>query len=166
MDHRYSSEALKHAAYLHNMTTKTALQKHTPYEMLFGNLPNNAILRKFGCAVYLHVPRATSNNKLSNHAEPGIYLGYTNALFRVRAWRTNRVMETKHVSIDEGIYPRQKNVSYVTIEDPNRERISWDQVEQTQRNPLQLRKQNYEMEADKEKKQMKWRPCKSQKKIV
>lgn len=128
LHHRYCAETVEKAPYLFNKKTRTALQKRLPYEMLFGILPNISIVRKFGWAAYLLVSNARRNSRLSDHIEIGIYLGNTNEIFTVHSWQSNRVTETKHFSFDEGWYPRQKEMSFVTIEDPIREGICRDQI--------------------------------------
>lgn len=133
LNHRYWSEAIKHAAYLHNRATQTALQKRRPWKMLFGKLPNNSSIREFDCAAYLQLPNATRNKKLSDHAELGIYLRNRNRLFWVYALRTTRVMETKHVSFDWGRYPRQKKVSCISTNDLICKRTNLKQIGQTQK---------------------------------
>lgn len=48
MNHGYWGEALQQAVYLHNRTETPTLMIRTPFEMLFGKIPNDSRVGVFG----------------------------------------------------------------------------------------------------------------------
>jgi hypothetical protein len=72
---KFWSEALVHAAYLHNRLVHSALNK-TPYEAWCGRKPDVAHLKMFGARVCVK-QTGTRRCKLDRHNFTGIFLGYT-----------------------------------------------------------------------------------------
>jgi hypothetical protein len=100
------AEAVNTATYLYNRTPHTSLDGKTPYEAYTGNAPTLKHLRTFGALCYVHVEHA-QRRKFQPRSVPGILVGYarnkpTNC-YRVYVPRTQRVHETMHVTIHEGI---------------------------------------------------------------
>jgi hypothetical protein len=52
--------AVKHATYLYNCTPIHRLDWHTPYELIYGEIPDVRHLRIFGCGAYVHIPPEVS----------------------------------------------------------------------------------------------------------
>ena len=67
--------AIDHATYLYNRTPHSGNPENaSPYEMVFGHIPDISHLRPFGTKVWIDPKR--KRGKLENNAEEGIYLGH------------------------------------------------------------------------------------------
>ena len=69
------AEACSTAAYLHNRSPTTALKEKTPFESLFGRIPDISHLKVFGCVSYVHIPD-NQRRKLDAKAHKAIFVGY------------------------------------------------------------------------------------------
>ncbi|MCO5558697.1 hypothetical protein L7F22_012283 [Adiantum nelumboides] len=67
-------EAVATSCYLQNRVY-TRSTNNIPYTLWYGQKPDFAILRIFGCTAYAHVP-PTQRHKLSDHAIKAIFVGY------------------------------------------------------------------------------------------
>ena len=93
--------ALKHAAYLHNITPTRALGNRSPFLALTGSPPPQlSLIKRFGAPAYIHVPQ-DQRARLENKAERGTYVGYSSQsqAHLVLIGTTTRV--THHVTVDE-----------------------------------------------------------------
>ena len=68
--------AVNTATHLYNCTPVHRLTWRTPYELLYGKVPDIGHLRVFGCGAYVHIPKDARVNKLSPRGELMIFLGY------------------------------------------------------------------------------------------
>ena len=66
-------EALRHVVWLKNWMATWALDSKTPYEALYGQLPNLSELRRWGCAIWVH---DTDGSKLDVRACEVRWLGF------------------------------------------------------------------------------------------
>lgn len=98
---RYSEKALTHFAYLHTYTTLRAIKKMASHQSLLVIAPGSSKLRIFGCAAYVHVDKAARKSKLEDLTQLGAYLGTLNELYRRHALQDDRVVHSKHVTVDE-----------------------------------------------------------------
>jgi hypothetical protein len=55
---KFWGEAIRTACYLHRISHTTSLDHKSPYEMPTGSKPKIYHLRRFGCTVYKHIPKA------------------------------------------------------------------------------------------------------------
>jgi len=76
LDLSYWPHAFHTASYLINRHPTPLLQNLSPYEYLFGQLPNYLKLRKFGCLCY-PLTRSYNTNKLQPKSCPCVFLGYS-----------------------------------------------------------------------------------------
>jgi len=78
------------------------LQNLSPYEYLFGQLPNYLKLRKFGCLCY-PLTRSYNTNKLQPKSRPCVFLGYsqTQNAYKCMDTTTKRLFLSRHVLFDE-----------------------------------------------------------------
>jgi hypothetical protein len=72
--------AIKHATYLYNRTPIRRLEWRTPYELIYGNIPDVGHLRIFGCGAYVHIPPEVRINKLAPRSELMIFLGFVDGV--------------------------------------------------------------------------------------
>lgn len=83
---RFWAEAIKTACYLHRRTPSSSLPGNlTPYETLYGSPPKIHHLRRFGCAVYKHIPKELRDSKFGNRSKPCMMLGYVHRTTKI--WR-------------------------------------------------------------------------------
>ena len=68
--------AVNTATHLYNRTPVRRLKWRTPYELVYGEVPDIGHLRVFGCGAYVHIPKDVRINKLSPRGELMIFLGY------------------------------------------------------------------------------------------
>ena len=73
------AEAARIVVYVHNRTSHRVLKNKTPEEVFFGKKPEIKHLRKFGCPVYIHIPKE-KRTKLDPSGKKGIFVGYTEIL--------------------------------------------------------------------------------------
>ena len=57
--------AVLHATFLYNHTPIRRLNWRTPFELIYGIVPDVGHLRVFGCGAYVHIPQDVRVNKLS-----------------------------------------------------------------------------------------------------
>jgi hypothetical protein len=114
--------AILHANYLYNRTPVRRLEWRTPYEHIYGKVPNVGDLRVFGCGAYVHIPPEVRVNKLSPRGELMIFLGYPQGVKGYLFMRLpNNVLFTGTTAIfDENMMPKCSTVkrrSYTPIGD-------------------------------------------------
>ena len=68
--------AVLHATFLYNRTPIRRLNWCTPFELIYGVVPDVEHLRVFGCGAYVHIPQDVRVNKLSPRGELMVFLGY------------------------------------------------------------------------------------------
>ena len=105
LEMKFWGEAALHAAYLTNVTGGKANQGKKPFELIHGVKPNIEKLRVFGCAAYIHEPKEKRIWKLARRGMPGILLGHENGLCRVWNLEREEVNQSKHVVVDETVFP-------------------------------------------------------------
>lgn len=96
------NEVITTAGYLAN---RTPMAKHgwkTPYELVTGEVPNLAHLKRYGCKAYTldkHIPR---RRKLQERAHIGHLIGYNaRNIFRIWIPSQRKVIRTRDVMFDE-----------------------------------------------------------------
>ena len=102
LDLSYWPHAFHTASYFINRHPTPLLQNCSPYEYLFGQLPNYLKLRKFGCLCY-PLTRPYNTNKLQPKSRPCVFLGYsqTQNAYKCRDATINRLILSRHVLFDE-----------------------------------------------------------------
>ena len=98
------AEALQCYVHVKNRVRHSVDLKTTPYEKFHGKKPNISHFRVFGSLCFFHVPKVT-RNKLQPKSKKGILVGYAARTkgYRVFDPDTNKVIELKHVKIDESV---------------------------------------------------------------
>ena len=74
----------------------------TPYELFFGQRPNVANVRVFGCDAYVHIPKAR-RHKGDPPAEKCIHVGYTHNGYQCWSVSRNKIVESRDVQFHESI---------------------------------------------------------------
>ncbi|GJV55844.1 integrase, catalytic region, zinc finger, CCHC-type containing protein [Tanacetum coccineum] len=96
------AEAINTACYTQNCSLIHLRYNKTPYELMHNKKPDLSFLHVFGSLCY---PTNDSEDlgKLNAKADIGIFVGYTPAkkAFRIYNRRTQKIMETIHVTFDE-----------------------------------------------------------------
>lgn len=75
--------ALQAAAYVRNRTTRNRTPGSTPYECFFGRKPDQTMLRAWGCAAFVHLPKDKRSGSLAPRSWKGVMVGYAE---RQRGW--------------------------------------------------------------------------------
>lgn len=100
-------EAVNTTCYLLNRQPTSALGGNTPYYALHGKQAAMDHLRVFGCRVWTQVPHG-KRKKLDGKGQRGIMVGYNRnnrRSYRVYYPETDRILESVHVTFDEGVFP-------------------------------------------------------------
>lgn len=96
------AEAAVTANFIRNRSP-TAGSSRTPWERFYGKRPRVGILRVFGARAYVLTPKPQRDHKLAPVSEPGTFVGYAanSKAYRVLLDRTNKVVESRDVVVDE-----------------------------------------------------------------
>ena len=120
LPHRFWAEALSTCVYLRNHSPTKALRGITPYEAWNGIKPDVSHFRVFGCAAYVHVPKA-ERHKLDCKARKCVLLGYgaNQKGYRLYDIERMKVIHSRDVVFDETSMPgiqKESAVKYVELE--------------------------------------------------
>ncbi|KAL5715327.1 hypothetical protein ACHQM5_017160 [Ranunculus cassubicifolius] len=105
---RFWVEAFSSAVWLINRLPSRVLDMNSPYEKLYGRVPNYASLRVFGCRCFPYL-RDYAKNKFDPRSLPCVFLGYSDQYkgYRCLHPSTGRVYTSRHVVFDESMFPFQ-----------------------------------------------------------
>lgn len=110
-------EAIRAAAYVRNRVVTRVTQK-TPFERFFGEIPDVAHLRVFGCTCYARIPDV-KRKKLSPKSEKLIFVGYAEnrKAYRLYDPQTQRFVERDNVVFNEADFARSTIVIPFDVEE-------------------------------------------------
>ncbi|GKA75421.1 retrovirus-related pol polyprotein from transposon TNT 1-94 [Tanacetum coccineum] len=96
------AEAINTACYTQNRSLIRLRYNKTPYDLMHDKKPDLSFLHVFGSLYYL-TNESEDLGKLNAKADIGIFVGYASAkkAFRIYNRRTQKIMETIHVTFDE-----------------------------------------------------------------
>ena len=99
---KFWGEAIKTSVYIHRRTPTSSLEGYcSPFEALYGTQPPVHHLRRFGCKVYRHLPKAQRIGKFTERAKECMMLGYVHKTTKIyRIWDFNgrgRAIESSNV---------------------------------------------------------------------
>jgi transposase InsO family protein len=105
---KFWGEAIQTACYLHRRTPTATLPGFvSPFEHLYGTTPKIHHLRRFGCAVYKHIPKDQRTDKnLGDCSRICMMLGYvhqTTKIWRIWDFATNRAIEASNTLFNEEV---------------------------------------------------------------
>ncbi|KAD0286868.1 hypothetical protein E3N88_44505 [Mikania micrantha] len=102
----YWVEAFSSAVYIINRLPSKILDSKSPFELMFGHVPNYNHFRTFGCRVFPYL-RDYSEHKLAPRSLPCIFIGYATQYkgFRCLEPISQRVYITRHATFDESLFP-------------------------------------------------------------
>jgi len=102
---RYWTFGVMSAAYVRNRTWVKYLKKKSPYEELFGKIPNLETLKVFGCLCWVQVP-AEKRRKLDPRAVKCIFLGYSTSskAYIVQNLDSKRIYTSRDVKFFEHLF--------------------------------------------------------------
>ena len=119
-------ECVMASAYLINRTPSRLLEGKTPYELLYGRVPNLSFLRVFGCLCY--AKKLNPRDKFDSRSRRCIFLGYP---FRKKGWHlfdleTGDYFQSRDVQFFEDIFPlaNQEELTHLHSSHPNELRLS------------------------------------------
>ncbi|KAK1555207.1 hypothetical protein Q3G72_023368 [Acer saccharum] len=94
------------AVYLINRMPTATLTHSSPFEMIFGTVPNYSKLKIFGCLCYPWL-RPYSSHKLSPRSSPCVFLGYSLSQSAYICYdpSTTRIYVSCHVKFVESVFP-------------------------------------------------------------
>lgn len=106
MPKSYWTYAMATAVYLINRMPTQTLSLKSPFECLFGNIPNFSKLKIFGCLCFPWL-RPYASNKLDSRSTPCVFLGYstTQSAYFCLDRSTSRIYTSRHVSFHEYVFP-------------------------------------------------------------
>ncbi|OIW15217.1 hypothetical protein TanjilG_08809 [Lupinus angustifolius] len=109
-------EAFSTAVYTINRLPSLVLVGKSPFEVLFGALPNYENFHPFGCRVFPCL-RDYVTNKFLPRSAPCIFLGYSanHKGFRCFNPASSRMYITRHAQFDEQFFPYAKTQSTTDI---------------------------------------------------
>lgn len=90
-----------------------------PQELLFGNAPNNAKIRIFGCAAYAHKHATQKTDKLKYREELVVFFGFDAGMYQLYIPRSRDILKTNHASLQETVFSLAKATQseYVSIDE-------------------------------------------------
>lgn len=91
-------EAVHTACYLKNLTPIQGIGK-TPEELWSNRRPSVTHLRVFGCLVYPSIPKERQDDKLSDRAFRGVFVGYTRSTKQYRVYNPTTRAISLHSSL-------------------------------------------------------------------
>ncbi|KAK2989742.1 hypothetical protein RJ640_030235 [Escallonia rubra] len=112
---RFWGECVLTAAYLINRMPLSVLQNRTPYEVLFGKVPDYDHLQTFGCLCYGHM-NGKPHDKFAPRSKSGIFVGYPNGQkgYRIYDLESKVIYSSRDVQFFESIFPfadRKDNIA-------------------------------------------------------
>ncbi|CAL9017543.1 unnamed protein product [Prunus brigantina] len=95
-----------HAAYLINLMPSSVLRYQSPFQSLYGKVPDIKSLRIFGTAVYPYI-RPYNEHKLQPRTAQCVFMGYSPGYKGVICYNrsTSRFVVSRHVIHDETVFP-------------------------------------------------------------
>jgi histone deacetylase 1/2 len=104
------THAFATAVYLINRMPTPTLNLSSPYECIFGSLPNYSKLKIFGSLCYPWL-RPYTSHKLESRSKPCIFLGYslTQSAYLCYHPPTSKMYVSRHVKFVESIFPSFKS---------------------------------------------------------
>ena len=101
------AESMKTTTYVYNrsLSPSDPTATRTPFELLYGIVPDVSNLRVFGCIAYMY-NFDTSKSKLDDRAIKGTFVGYdsTSSAYLIYIHETKTVRRSGHVSFNEHAY--------------------------------------------------------------
>lgn len=103
LDRSLWAEALHTVNYLRNRSPATG-RTRTPFELLYGSVPDVSHLRVFGCTAYPHVPKI-HRSKLDPVSVKGVFVGYEAAskAYRVYLPDLKKIVVSASVTFNEAV---------------------------------------------------------------
>jgi hypothetical protein len=117
-------DAMTHASYIKNRLPRTEGEKKTPTELMYGQIPQTALLKPFGCQAYAYIPELRQT-KFGPRGQQGIYLGVARGTkaYKVALLEDLSCQVTKHVKFNETVFPFKTGERSIEVENIN-ERFS------------------------------------------
>lgn len=100
------------ATYIINRLPSRAIDNGTPYEILFGKIPNNDHLRVFGCLAYAH-DNKKSGDKFGERGRKCIFVGYPNCQkgYRLYDLESKKIYTSRDVKFFEEHFPYKQSAN-------------------------------------------------------
>ena len=111
----YWEDAFHTATYIINRLPTPVLQHKSPFEMLYGTLPDYRFMRVFGCACWPNL-RPYNKHKLNFRSKTCIFIGYSlcHHGYKCLDLSTGKIFVSRHVVFDETLFPYTKSNIPVT----------------------------------------------------
>lgn len=102
---RFWSEAVSTATYLINRTPSSILDGKSPFELIYGSVPNLKHLRTFGCLCF--TTRLNVTDKFAVKSDKCVLIGFSNVkkAYKVLSLDTNSVFFSRDVQFYEHVFP-------------------------------------------------------------
>ena len=107
MSKGFWAEAMGAAAHVLNRAPRKGLGWRTPYELLFGRVPEVSYFRVFGCRAWVYNDRG---KKWDPKSKPMIFVGYGTGSKAFRLWdpASRSVVASANVRFDEREFPNKQ----------------------------------------------------------
>ena len=109
MSRGFWAEAINVAAHVINRAPRKGLGWRTPYEVLFGRVPDVSHFRTFGCRAWVYNDRG---KKWDAKSKPMIFVGYEHGAKAFRLWNpvTRSIVISANVKFNEFEFPNRPTV--------------------------------------------------------
>ena len=117
---RFWPEAVRTACYLHRRSPTSSLSgNRSPYEALFGTVPQIKHLRRFGCKVFKHIPPAQrTEKKFGSRSNICMMLGYVHDTTKIwRIWDFKSGRSGSAVECSSLIFQEEENAHGRSVEE-------------------------------------------------
>ena len=108
MSKGFWGEAIRTSVHVLNRSPRKGLDWKTPYEVLFGRIPDVSYLRVFGCRAWAHTP-GDQKKKWDANSRPMIHVGYELGSKAYRLWNpvSRSIVISASVRFDETQFPNR-----------------------------------------------------------
>ena len=127
LPHHLWSFACQHAVYLINRLPSPTIQNKSPYQLLFGDLPDYSSLKTFGCLCYPWL-RPYTTHKLDPRSRPCVYLGFSKTYHSQLCFDpvSSKIFISRDVKFYENNFPFQDTFSHIKLKPHN---LTWENIQ-------------------------------------
>ncbi|KAJ9538691.1 hypothetical protein OSB04_031424 [Centaurea solstitialis] len=114
----YWSECVRTAIFLINRIPSKLLNNKTPYELMYGKIPDYSTIRVFGCLSFAST-LPSSRHKFSPRAVPCVLIGFPSHMkaYKLFDLQSKRCFYSRDVFFHEKVFPFDKSID-VPLHDP------------------------------------------------
>ncbi|XP_076952355.1 uncharacterized protein LOC143626062 [Bidens hawaiensis] len=116
---RFWGECIMMTAYIINRLPSEVIENKTPYEIVYGQKPDYAGLKVFGCLAYYRSTK-TTGDKFEERGRPGIFLGYPPDTkgYKIFDLKNEKIIVSRDVKFVENTFPHDSHIDQERDEEP------------------------------------------------